>query len=565
MKFAAHHGKRPPRIARTVLPCLVLALMGIRSPAQDIPLRTQQGDILVWDEQYLRGPPRGWTAPADYHESIGGALNDIRSGRFGLLSGKFLYSSWRQIIPLTDEAYAQGKIKLLGSHTSEVLTPAFEIQLDYVTFLISGANMPGEACVNLLVDGKVVRSATGTNNDILTPVAFDVKTLKGKLAQIQALDTSTHAFGYITVDCVYQSVDPKGATRVITQPPAETAQGVGSVQTVAGTTSGKVEFVGETLKVGGRPVDLDKFIQLDTGVLAKASDASSRVKLRNGDLVVGDITGLEEKKLKLDQPILGALDLELDQIGQAIFMPGPTVQAKPGTLVQINNNLIPGKLRWIRDESIAIDCSLGLVPLPRARVRSFSFTQVQVDEDASDCIAFADGSVLSGTLVLSDQGPSLKHAFLGDLPLDLKQVARITRRLPNVRSLTELQGELAQRVGPIPPPAPEAILGASTQALRMFPGTVMRYALPASNRPRRLRADLWPLSGGQAVVKVTVRAGGKATDFSVNPNADAQVVDLDLGTTSVLEIQVQVDASQAIVFPSGIEWHNALIVEADAS
>ncbi len=554
--------------AAICLACLLFLVAPVCVHAQTaLPQRTQKGDIQIWDEQYLRGPPKGWTVPADYHEIFGRSIvsNEIRYGRFGLLSGQRLYTSWRPIIPLTDEQYAQGKVKLLDSHTSEVLTPAFEIKLDYVTFLISGGNTPGEACVNLLVDGKVVRSATGTNNDTLEWAAFDVKAFKGKQAQIQVLDTSTQAFGYITIDCVYQSVDPKGASRVIAQAPAETAQGAGSVQTVSGTTGGKVEFVGETLNVAGRPVDLAQMIRLRTGVAAKASDAGSRVQLSNGDVLAGDITGLEEKKLALTQPMLGQLDLYFDQVAHAIFMPGPTVQAKPGTLVQINNNLIPGKLRWIREDNIAIDCSLGLVPLPRTRVRSFVFTKVQGDEGATDRIAFADGSVLSGQLAVNDQGLLLKHALLGDLTLDLKQVARITRRLPNVHSLTELRGEIAERVGPIPPPASEAILGASGQTLRMFPGTVMRYALPASNQPRRLRAELMPLAAGQASVKVTVRVNGKATDFSVAPGADAHAVDLDLGTAAALEIQVQVDASQAIVFPSGIEWRNALIVEANAS
>ncbi len=39
-------------------------------------------------------------------------------------------------------------------------------------------------------------------------------------AQIQVLDTTTAAFGYITVDCVCQSPDSKGAVRVIAGPPS---------------------------------------------------------------------------------------------------------------------------------------------------------------------------------------------------------------------------------------------------------------------------------------------------------------------------------------------------------
>lgn len=551
--------------------CLLLLVPALF--AQPLPLRKQKGDIHIFDEEFLGHAknPRGWTLPGDYgyfHEGHRTMPQDIPSGisrgRFGLLSGQRLYTTWRPIMPLTDEQYGQGKVKLLDSHASDLVMPAFEIKNDYITFLISGGNLPGEACVNLLVDGEVVRSATGTNDDILTPVAFDVKALKGKKAQIQALDTSTHAFAYITVDCVYQSIDPKGATLVIAQPPAGTAE-AGSVQTASGTTQGKVEFVGGTLTVAGQPVDIGKIIELHTGVTAKASDAGSRVQLSNGDLLAGEITGLAEEALTLAPPTLDPLDLKLEHVAQAIFMPGPTVRAEPGTLVQIDKRLIPGKLKWIREETIAIDCSLGLVPLPRTRVRSFVFAEIKPEAGASNRVVLTDGSVLSGKLAVNDQGLVLTHALLGELTLDLKGVASITRPLSKASSLAELQGELVERAGPIPPPAAEAIGAASGQALRMFPGTVTRYALPASNQARRLRGELMPLPGAQAGVKVTVRVNGKAKEFSVAADAGAQAVDLDLGTAAVLEIEVQADASQALVFPSGIEWHNTLIMEGKAS
>ena len=77
------------------------------------------------------------------------------------------------------------------------------------------------------------------------------------------------------------------------------------------------------------------------------------------------------------------------------------------------------------------------------------FAKVKAESGATNLITFTDGSMLSGQLVVNDQGLVLKHALLGDLTLTLDQVARIMRRLPNVRSLTELRGEIVERVGPI--------------------------------------------------------------------------------------------------------------------
>ncbi len=563
---ASRHGRDTTRRARVLLSYLVVALVAASGFAQDIPLRTQKGDIQIWDEQYLRGPPKGWTAPEDYHEVFGRDMisREIRYGRFGLLSGQRLYTSWRPIVPLTDEQYAQGKVKLLDNHTSQVITPPFEIKNDFITMLISGANIPGEACVNLLIDGKVVRTATGANHDILTAVAFDVKALKGKQAQIQVLDTSTNAFGYVTVDCVYQSIDPKGAIRVIAHSPEKTVQ-AGSVRTISGTTSGRVNLDGGILTVADQPVDPGNVLELRTGVAAEASDAGSRVQLTNGDLLAGEISGIAEQHLKFVQPTLGPLDLSLDHVAQTIFMPGPTVQAEPGTLVQINNRLVPGKLKWIREDTIAIDCSLGLVPLPRTRVRSFVFAKAEADSGAGNLITFTDGSMLSGQLAVNDQDLVLKHALLGDLTLTLEQVSSIKRRLSKARSLADLKGEVVERIGPIPPPAPETINGASGQTLRMFPGTVLRYALPASEQPRSLRAELMLVSRAQAGVKVTARAKGKTASFSLVPGGEAQVVDFDMGTATVLELETAVDASQSLKFPSGIIWRNARIVEVGGS
>ena len=569
INISTNHGRGTTHRVRVLLSCLLLAWVPASSFAKGpkpLPLRKQKGDIQIWDDQHLGGrPPKGGKASGGFLEVFGkyDPMNNVfRSGRFGLFSGSRVHTTFRFIKPMTDEIYAEGKTTIFDNHVSELVTSPFEVKLGYVTFLLSGGNMPNEACINLLIDGKVVRTSTGRNDDKLEWVAFDVKAFKGQQAQIQVLDTSIAAFGYITFDCVYQSVDPKGATRVIAQPPAE-AKGAGSVTTASGTTNGKVELAGGALTIANQPIDLGSIIELDTGVEAKASDAGRRVQLINGDLLAGEISELKDDQLNFAQPTLGPLGLKLDDVAQAIFMPGPTVQAKPGTLIQIDNRKIPGKLKWIREDNIAINCALGLVPLPRTRVRSFVFAETKPDSGASNRVVFTDGSVLSGKLAVNDQGLILKHSLLGDLTLDLKRVARITRHQSNVLNLTELQGKLVKQVGPIPPPAPEVISTTSGPVLRMFPGTVTRYTLPASSKSRRLRAELMPLPNTQTSVKVTVRVNGKAKDFSIDPGADAHAVDLDLGTATVLEIQVQVDASQAIVFPSGIEWRNTLIMESN--
>jgi fructan beta-fructosidase len=103
-----------------------------------------------------------------------------------------------------------------GDDTTGTLTsPTFEIQRRCINFLIGGGMYPGEACINLLVDGKAVRTATGPNDrpggtEALDSHSWDVSDLAGKTAQIQIVDEKTGGWGHINIDQIVQS-DKKAA------------------------------------------------------------------------------------------------------------------------------------------------------------------------------------------------------------------------------------------------------------------------------------------------------------------------------------------------------------------
>ena len=83
--------------------------------------------------------------------------------------------------------------------TGKLTSRSFKIEHDYITFWIGGGQNEGNTCLNLVVDGKVVRSATGQNSNRMTLQAFEVHELRGKAGVIEIVDAQQGAWGNIGV------------------------------------------------------------------------------------------------------------------------------------------------------------------------------------------------------------------------------------------------------------------------------------------------------------------------------------------------------------------------------
>ena len=79
-------------------------------------------------------------------------------------------------------------------------SPAFTIDRPWIGFLVGGGVHEGKTCVNLIVDGNVVRTATGRNRERLEPHNWDVKELLGREARIEIVDAESGGWGHINVD-----------------------------------------------------------------------------------------------------------------------------------------------------------------------------------------------------------------------------------------------------------------------------------------------------------------------------------------------------------------------------
>ncbi|MDF2440494.1 MAG: fructan beta-fructosidase [Abditibacteriota bacterium] len=91
----------------------------------------------------------------------------------------------------------------------KLTSPAFPIERRYIAFVIGGGAFERHTCLNLIVDGKTVRSATGSNSDRLMPVSWDVSRWRGKMARLQAVDEASGSWGHINMDHIVQTNAPE--------------------------------------------------------------------------------------------------------------------------------------------------------------------------------------------------------------------------------------------------------------------------------------------------------------------------------------------------------------------
>jgi CubicO group peptidase (beta-lactamase class C family) len=93
--------------------------------------------------------------------------------------------------------------KLGTNAAGKAVSREFTIAKPLITFLIGGGNYPGQACLNLVVDGKVVSSATGNDSAELKPVSWDVTRFVGQKAHFEVIDAvPSQQRGYVMVDSI---------------------------------------------------------------------------------------------------------------------------------------------------------------------------------------------------------------------------------------------------------------------------------------------------------------------------------------------------------------------------
>jgi CubicO group peptidase (beta-lactamase class C family) len=85
--------------------------------------------------------------------------------------------------------------------TGKLISREFTIDKPFLTAKIGGGNHPNQACLNVVVDNKIVASATGNGTPNLSDVSLDLSAHVGKTARLEIVDNTTSTErGYVLVD-----------------------------------------------------------------------------------------------------------------------------------------------------------------------------------------------------------------------------------------------------------------------------------------------------------------------------------------------------------------------------
>ncbi len=115
---------------------------------------------------------------------------------------------------VNSHASAPGKdVRERDAQLGTLASESFVIERNYINFLIGGGDHAGKTCMNLVVDGEIVVSATGRKNNLMGPDSFHTAHLIGKTAHLEIIDNHGAGWGNIGIDHIVFSDQPGGPRR----------------------------------------------------------------------------------------------------------------------------------------------------------------------------------------------------------------------------------------------------------------------------------------------------------------------------------------------------------------
>lgn len=96
--------------------------------------------------------------------------------------------------------------------TGRLISPEFQIERPWISFLIGGGGQTERTCINLRVGDEIVLSATGKNRERLDVRNWDVRKWEGRNAHLEIVDAASEAWGHVNIDQIEFRDHPKPTT-----------------------------------------------------------------------------------------------------------------------------------------------------------------------------------------------------------------------------------------------------------------------------------------------------------------------------------------------------------------
>ena len=159
--------------------------------------------------QYFVGDFNGKTFQADKEitdflkegKGIDGKLfEDFEDSDHSNWKGKGLtFSNQQGVLDHLGNGYVSSHLSANGK--AAMVSDSFDIDRKTINFLIAGGHHPDTTGINLIVDGKIVRSTTGDNSKVFKWRGWDVSPFIGKKGHLEIIDQiADTANGFIAVD-----------------------------------------------------------------------------------------------------------------------------------------------------------------------------------------------------------------------------------------------------------------------------------------------------------------------------------------------------------------------------
>ncbi len=149
---------------------------------QDIPFEDWNNEVYAgWTAEgnaFGKGPVRKSDIP-DYQGDVGGDTE--------------------RVVNSHASAATEPEVGARDGATGTLTSRKFLIERKFINIWIGGGGHKDKTCLNVVVDGKVVRSATGMNNNRMQPQSIDVSEWQGKEALIRIVDAESGGWGNIGV------------------------------------------------------------------------------------------------------------------------------------------------------------------------------------------------------------------------------------------------------------------------------------------------------------------------------------------------------------------------------